>query len=147
MPHPTFEMQFQAQFNLSWLWCSSCIEKQTVKRDKDTCIDMMEQIQGLLTLHQVHSFMEAHQDKGKIRLLFRQGEMSALLKAADWDLTRRSRCSRQVQGIHLQQNAQKTHEEVLDLIESISDATSSDGTSILEFPVTIAVGTKDIPRS
>ncbi|KAJ6572394.1 hypothetical protein DFH09DRAFT_1079606 [Mycena vulgaris] len=127
MPHPTFEMQFQAQFNLSWLWCSSCIEKQTVKRDKDTCIDMMEQIQWLLysiiqvhieshtggelspdmlynlgkftqldflspssisflnamvdrTLHKVHSFMEAHQDKGKIRLLFRQGELSALLK-------------------------------------------------------------------
>ncbi|KAJ7488386.1 hypothetical protein FB451DRAFT_1227186 [Mycena latifolia] len=83
---------------------------QNVKRNKDDCTQMLEQIYEMLygiihlhlisstdgefppnvlnhlgqfteTLHQVHTFIEAQLGKGRIQQFFRQGEMSTLLKS------------------------------------------------------------------
>ncbi|KAJ7123640.1 hypothetical protein C8R44DRAFT_784133 [Mycena epipterygia] len=82
---------------------------QTVKRQRDECIQMMENIHGLLyaiinlhimsetegtlapatlhyigqfteTLHKIHVFVEAQQDGNRIKHFFRQSEMNTLLK-------------------------------------------------------------------
>ncbi|KAJ7457424.1 hypothetical protein FB451DRAFT_1509702 [Mycena latifolia] len=53
---------------------------QTVKRNQEECMQMLEQIHELLTLHKIHTFVEAEQEKSKIKQFFRQGEMKALLK-------------------------------------------------------------------
>ncbi|KAJ7918193.1 hypothetical protein B0H13DRAFT_1869672 [Mycena leptocephala] len=83
---------------------------QTVKRNKDDCTQMLDQIQELLygiihshiafsdtagelspsmlgdlrklteTLHKIHTFVEAQQESSRIKQFFRQGEMNTLLK-------------------------------------------------------------------
>ncbi|KAF7360050.1 hypothetical protein MVEN_00732900 [Mycena venus] len=93
---------FQTQHSLFWG------NIQTVKRNKDTCIQLLEQIHELInaiiityiksgvgyelppyvlkqigifteTLHKVHTFVEAQQHAGKVKKFFRHGEMSTLL--------------------------------------------------------------------
>ncbi|KAJ6552311.1 hypothetical protein DFH09DRAFT_1086088 [Mycena vulgaris] len=83
---------------------------QTIKRNKDDCTQLLEQIHELLytiiglhvhsdtgpelspnmldslgkftqTLHKIHTFVEAQQEKSRIKQFFRQGEMSILLKS------------------------------------------------------------------
>ncbi|KAJ6592229.1 hypothetical protein DFH09DRAFT_1357997, partial [Mycena vulgaris] len=82
---------------------------QTVKQNKSDCTQLLEQTYGLLcaivslhmkpetgldltpsmlndlgkltdTLYKIHTFVEAQQEKSKIRHFFRQGEMSKLFK-------------------------------------------------------------------
>ncbi|KAJ7310791.1 hypothetical protein DFH08DRAFT_756995, partial [Mycena albidolilacea] len=82
---------------------------ETVKKNKRTCIELMEQTHELLnaiiilhinsdtggillpstlnhigkfteTLQKIHSFVEAHQSSSKVKQFFRQGEISTLLK-------------------------------------------------------------------
>ncbi|KAJ7436697.1 hypothetical protein FB451DRAFT_1453744 [Mycena latifolia] len=129
---------------------------QTVRRNKDDCTDMLEKIHRLLyeiirlhitsntggelspdmleslaqfteTLHKIHTFAEAQQDKSIIKHFFRQGEMSKLLKGCHLGLEK-ALDKFNVQAIHIlrdmaqmQQYAQKTHEEILELISSHSD--------------------------
>ncbi|KAJ7127622.1 hypothetical protein C8R44DRAFT_873450 [Mycena epipterygia] len=85
---------------------------QNVKRNKDECIQLMENIHGILyaiinlhinsenagslapvqldyvgkfteTLHRIHTFLEAQQDGNKIKYFFHQKEMNTLRKDCD----------------------------------------------------------------
>ncbi|KAJ7453463.1 hypothetical protein FB451DRAFT_669008 [Mycena latifolia] len=140
---------------------------QSIKRNRDDCTHMLEQIHELLyaiirfhvtsgadagdelspkmldnlgafteTLHKIHTFVEAQQEKSKIKQFFRQGEINALLKdchrglqeALDVFKIDAVRLLTDVTG--MQQHAQKTHEEVLELISSFSDGGGSDRGSL-----------------
>ncbi|KAJ7446584.1 hypothetical protein FB451DRAFT_1148432 [Mycena latifolia] len=137
---------------------------QTVKRNKDDCTQMLEQIHVLLdaiirlhivsdtrgelspsmlrdlgkfteTLHKVHTFVETQQEKSRIKQFFRRGEMTTLLKGCHLGLEQALEAFK-IQGVEvltdvteMQQNAKKTHQEVLDLISTLSDGGSSDGGS------------------
>ncbi|KAJ7480987.1 hypothetical protein FB451DRAFT_1365282 [Mycena latifolia] len=144
---------------------------QTVKRNEDECTQMLEQIHELIyaviwvhlnsdtagelsptmlknlgkfteTLHKIHTYVEAEQEKSKIKQFFRQGEMRTLLKACHTGLEQSLEVFKchtlQVRGAtvlgevaNMQQHAQKTHQEVLELILALSEETSSkSGSSI-----------------
>ncbi|KAJ6570856.1 hypothetical protein DFH09DRAFT_1079837 [Mycena vulgaris] len=134
---------------------------QTIKI-KDEFIQMLEQIHQLLyaiihihiisdggelspnmldhlgrfteTLHKIHTFLEAQQEKSRIKQFFRQGEMNMLLKGCRLGLEQ-ALAEFKVQDFHLssdlthmQECARKTHQEVLELISSFSDGASSERT-------------------
>ncbi|KAJ7477514.1 hypothetical protein FB451DRAFT_190982 [Mycena latifolia] len=136
---------------------------QTVKRNQDDCAQMLEQVHELLyaiiwvhvksdtggelspsmlhnlgkfteTLHKIHTFIEAEQEKSKIKHFFRQGEMKALLKACHAGLEQALEVFK-IQGakvlhdmVEMQEHAHKAHKEVLELLSALSDSES--GSSI-----------------
>ncbi|KAJ6533323.1 hypothetical protein DFH09DRAFT_1284475 [Mycena vulgaris] len=138
---------------------------QTVKQNKSDCAQLLEQTYGLLyaivslhmkpetgpdlspsilnhfgkftdTLHKIHTFVEAQQDKSKIRHFFRQGEMSKLLKDCNLGL-QEALDHFKLQDINLlselgimQKFAEDRHQEVLGLIDAFSDGTTSDKGSL-----------------
>ncbi|KAJ6550650.1 hypothetical protein DFH09DRAFT_609721, partial [Mycena vulgaris] len=138
---------------------------QTVKQNKSDCTQLLEQIYGLLyaivaihmkpdtapdlspsmlnnlgkftdTLYKIHTFVEAQQEKSKIRHFFHQGEMSKLLKACKMGLQE----ALDLFKVHnmnvlndirdMKKFAQEKHQEVLALIDALSDGTSSDKGSL-----------------
>ncbi|KAJ7806673.1 hypothetical protein B0H13DRAFT_1929510 [Mycena leptocephala] len=130
---------------------------QTVKQNKDDCSFLIGQAHELLnaviiaqvnsdtgaelppilrTLHKIHTFLEAQQKGSKVKSFFRHGEMSGLLKECkvglqqglDFFQIKTGNVMRDV--IKMQEDANKRHKEVLDLIETLSD-TGSDGTSTM----------------
>ncbi|KAJ6600432.1 hypothetical protein DFH09DRAFT_595284 [Mycena vulgaris] len=137
---------------------------QAIKKRKNDCITMLEQIHELLyaiihlhmnsdtgpelppnmlgnlgkftdTLHKVHIFVEAQQDKSRIKQFFRQGEMNILLKSCHTGLEQAFNVFK-VQGLDLlhevtamPNHAEKMHQEVLEFIESLSDGANSDRAS------------------
>ncbi|KAJ6586328.1 hypothetical protein DFH09DRAFT_1432145 [Mycena vulgaris] len=117
---------------------------QTVKKRKDESSDtggelslnMLKNLgQFTETLHKIHTFVEAQQEKSRIMHFFRQGEMSVLLKGCHLGLEQAlevfkvqdANLSRDVSN--MQEYASKTHQEVLDLISSLLDGRSSDSAS------------------
>ncbi|KAJ6592281.1 hypothetical protein DFH09DRAFT_1273376 [Mycena vulgaris] len=138
---------------------------QTVRQNKNGCTQLLEQTYGLLcaivtlhmkrgtgpdlspsmlndfgkftdTLYKIHTFVEAQQDKSKIRHFFRQGEMSKLLKNCNMGL-QEALALFQVDNINLlsdivdmQKFAEDRHQEVLELIAALSDETTSDQGSL-----------------
>ncbi|KAJ6507536.1 hypothetical protein DFH09DRAFT_1199792 [Mycena vulgaris] len=143
---------------------SLLMDVPTVKRNKKDCTRMLEQIHELVyaiihlhlksetggelpphmlknvrnftqTLYKIHTFVEAQQEKSRLKQFLRQGEMSTLLKGCHTGLAQALEFF-QVQGVDIlrdvtkmRQDAQKTHQEVLDLIATLSDSGSSDGAS------------------
>ncbi|KAJ6490528.1 hypothetical protein DFH09DRAFT_1105071 [Mycena vulgaris] len=130
---------------------------QTVKKNRDDFTQMLEQIHELLyavirihldmggelppthhrTLHKIHTFVEARQEKSRIMQFFRQGEINTLLKSCHAGLEQALKVFK-IEGVQLssdmtqmQRYARKTHQEVLDMISSLSSEGSSDGTSFL----------------
>ncbi|KAJ6535813.1 hypothetical protein DFH09DRAFT_1283952 [Mycena vulgaris] len=157
---------------------------QTVKQNKSDCTQLLEQTYGLLcaivslhmkaetgldltpnmlnnlgkftdTLYKIHTFVEAQQEKSKIRHFFRQGEMSKLFKDCNLGLQEAldqfkvkwfdvsyvhasiQPEEKQLQDINLltevvvmQKFAEDRHQEVLELIEAFSDGTASDKGSL-----------------
>ncbi|KAJ6540444.1 hypothetical protein B0H19DRAFT_1077849 [Mycena capillaripes] len=130
---------------------------QTVKKNKDTCVHLMEQTHDLLDaiivvhieseiggelplsvlnhvgkftqiLHKIHTFVEAQQNGSKVRSFFRQGEMSTLLKDCKVGL-QQARESFQAAITQMQEDAHKRQQEVLNMIESLSEASISDKAS------------------
>ncbi|KAJ7466459.1 hypothetical protein FB451DRAFT_1561164, partial [Mycena latifolia] len=135
------------------------ISNTTVNRNKDHCIQMLEQIHELLygiihfhitsdtgcelppnmlyelgklteTLHKIHTFFEAQQEKSRLKQFFRQGEMRTLLQGCHLGLQQALAVFR-LQGLHIssvvaemQEYAQKTQEDVLNLISAFSDKES-----------------------
>ncbi|KAJ6592294.1 P-loop containing nucleoside triphosphate hydrolase protein, partial [Mycena vulgaris] len=84
------------------------------------------------TLYKIHTFVEAQHDKSKIRHFFRQGEMSKLLKDCNMGL-QEALALFKVHNINLlneiadmQKFAEERHQEVLELIDALSDSTTSD---------------------
>ncbi|KAJ7624257.1 hypothetical protein DFH06DRAFT_1305146 [Mycena polygramma] len=138
---------------------------ETIKQNKNECIQLLEQTHVLLnailitrvksdtgadlppsvltdigkftqTLHMVHTFVEAQQKGSRIKRLFRQGELGTLLKSCKEGLQQgldsfQINMSKLVQDItDIQKESEIRHQEVLCLIEALSDA-SSDGASTL----------------
>ncbi|KAJ6579123.1 hypothetical protein DFH09DRAFT_338484 [Mycena vulgaris] len=138
---------------------------QTVKQNKSDCTQLLEQTYGLLsaivslhtkaetgldltpsmlnnlgkftdTLYKIHTFVEAQQEKSKIRHFFRQGEMSKLFKDCNLGL-QEALDQFKLQDINLltevvvmQKFAEDRHKEVLELIKAFSDGTASDKGSL-----------------
>ncbi|KAJ6573383.1 hypothetical protein DFH09DRAFT_1457283 [Mycena vulgaris] len=146
---------------------------QTIKQNKNDCTQLLEQTYGLLcaivslhmkaeaapdftpsmlndlgkftdTLYKVHTFVEAQQDKSKIRHFFRQGEMSKLFKdcnlglqealdqfKVEWfDVSYLQDINLLAEVVVMQKFAEDRHKEVLELIEAFSDGTASDKGSL-----------------
>ncbi|KAJ6521135.1 hypothetical protein DFH09DRAFT_1287227 [Mycena vulgaris] len=160
---------------------------QTVKQNKNDCTQLLEQTYGLLcaivslhmkaeagsdltpsmmndlgkftdTLYKIHTFVEAQQEKSKIRHFFHRGEMSKLFKdcnlglqealdrfKVEWfgvsyvyaSIQPEKKKKKQLQDINLltevvvmQKFAEDRHKEVLELIEAFSDGTASDKGSL-----------------
>ncbi|KAJ7149506.1 hypothetical protein C8R43DRAFT_951979 [Mycena crocata] len=124
---------------------------QTIKQNKNDCAHLMEQTICLLyaivsvhvksttgpdlppstlnhlgkfteTLHKVHTYVEAQQDKRTIQQFFHQGEMSMLLKACNTGLQ---------EALHVfEKYTEDCHQEVLHLIETLSYDSMSDRESL-----------------
>ncbi|KAJ7842489.1 hypothetical protein B0H13DRAFT_2365203 [Mycena leptocephala] len=87
------------------------------------------------TLHKIYTFVEAQQSGNKIKSFFRRGEMTALLKDCEAGL-QQGRELFQVQAVNImkdvkemEKEAKLRHQDVLSMIEGLSDTTSSDGAS------------------
>ncbi|KAJ7620763.1 hypothetical protein DFH06DRAFT_64393 [Mycena polygramma] len=138
---------------------------ETIKQNKDTCIQLLEQTHELLntilvthitsdtgaelppsvlghigkfmkTLHKLNTFVEAQQKGSKIKRLFHQSELRTLLKNCQEGLQQGldsfqndiGKITKHVTAI--QKEAEERHQEVLHLIEVLSD-TSSDQVSTI----------------
>ncbi|KAF7362916.1 hypothetical protein MVEN_00642500 [Mycena venus] len=134
---------------------------QNVRQNKAECIGMMEHIHKLLysiiclhissdtggelspsnlqhlgkftdTLHKIYTFVEAQQEKSRIKQFFRQSEMAALLKGCHAGLAQALEAFKiRDVGIlsdaaSMKDHAQRTHQEVLELISTLSDTESFD---------------------
>ncbi|KAJ7911590.1 hypothetical protein B0H13DRAFT_1875699 [Mycena leptocephala] len=137
---------------------------QTIKQNKNICTKLLEQTSQLLnaimmvhiksdtggelppsmlshigkfteTLHKVHTFVEAQQVGSKVKIFFRQGEMSRLLNECKvglqqgYDIFEVDTLNIMNDITKMQEDAEKRHKEVLDMIEALSDRTSSDRAS------------------
>ncbi|KAJ7099864.1 P-loop containing nucleoside triphosphate hydrolase protein [Mycena crocata] len=140
------------------------ISIQTVRQNRSSCTRLMEQTYELLygiillhlksdtgpelspavlnqlgkfteTLHKIHVFVEAQQDKSKINRFFRQGEMNTLLKSCDAGLAEAMGVFKVQEASlfkdvpNMQKYAQDRHQEVLNLIDAASDGAASDRAS------------------
>ncbi|KAJ7255118.1 hypothetical protein B0H12DRAFT_1218889 [Mycena haematopus] len=138
---------------------------QNVKRNKEECCQLTENIHGIIyaivnihmkseppgtlppatlehvgkfteTLHKIHTFVEAQQDGNKIIHFFRQNQMSALLKDCWAGLQLALDSFVITSGATLLHNIDEmrrktrdTHDELLELISTLSDVTVSDRAS------------------
>ncbi|KAJ7810481.1 hypothetical protein B0H13DRAFT_1927327 [Mycena leptocephala] len=125
---------------------------QTVKENKNECSQLMEQIYELLnailivhiksdtggelppsvlthiakfteTLHKIHTFVEAQQNGSRVKKFFRQGLQQG------FEFFQVSMVNYMKDITQMQEDAEKRKKEVLDMIEALSDTTSSDGAS------------------
>ncbi|KAJ7146624.1 hypothetical protein C8R44DRAFT_898726 [Mycena epipterygia] len=141
---------------------------QNVKKNKEECIKLMENIHELLysvvnlhiksgtasslppstlaaigelmeTLHKVYAFMEAQQDGNKIKHFFRQSEMKTLLNECRmglqqaFDVFKMEGVNIHGSIVEMQKETAKNHQELLELISTTSDATSSDRSSSIHY--------------
>ncbi|KAJ7331343.1 hypothetical protein DFH08DRAFT_940036 [Mycena albidolilacea] len=87
------------------------------------------------TLHKIYMFIDGQQEGSRIQKFIRQGEMNSLLKTCHTGLQEAFDVFKIESGDivtnirELLQHAPKKHQEVLSLIESLSDATGSDRAS------------------
>ncbi|KAJ7794022.1 hypothetical protein B0H14DRAFT_3888982 [Mycena olivaceomarginata] len=88
------------------------------------------------TLHKIHTFVEAQQNNSRIKRFFRQGEMSTLLKDCKAGLQegleffqiKSVDLVKDIAALHAE--SQKRHQEVLNMIEALSDASSDQASSV-----------------
>ncbi|KAJ7127465.1 hypothetical protein C8R43DRAFT_1028075 [Mycena crocata] len=86
------------------------------------------------TLHKIHTFVEVQQETSRIRRFFRQGEMNILLKDCKVGLQQALDVFK-VQGniltdvMSMENYAEQRHQEVLELVEKLSNSSSSDAAS------------------
>ncbi|KAJ7152196.1 hypothetical protein C8R43DRAFT_950807 [Mycena crocata] len=107
------------------------------------------------TLHKIHTYVEAQVDTNKIRQFFHQGELSTLLKGCDTGLQEALDLFKvnTLQDIYIwilnpmqlddvnslqslvdmQKYAEDQHQEVLQMIEALSEDTTSDRGSLMMF--------------
>ncbi|KAJ7815182.1 hypothetical protein B0H14DRAFT_2848558 [Mycena olivaceomarginata] len=142
---------------------------QNVTRNKDDCIGLTESIYGLIyaivslhlnsettgslspammhhigkftvTLHKIHTYVEAQQSGSKIKHFFRQSEMN--IEHAAWGMSRRIKGgSRRFSAIQtgftvlanasgMQEKIESMHKELLELISTLSDEAASERSSL-----------------
>ncbi|KAJ7440871.1 hypothetical protein FB451DRAFT_1442779 [Mycena latifolia] len=145
---------------------------QNVKRNKDDCIQLLENVyqllyviinlhiksetkgsldpatldhvgkftDGLRTLHKIHTFVEAQQDRRKIMHFFRQIETKTFLGECRAGLQQALEVFKTETGVtalgsitEMQEEAERMHTEVLELISTLSDGTTSDRSSSVKF--------------
>ncbi|KAJ7894402.1 hypothetical protein B0H14DRAFT_2559185 [Mycena olivaceomarginata] len=88
-------------------------------------------------LHKIYTFVETQQKGNKVKSFFRQGEISTLLKdcqaglqqSFDFFQIERPRALSDI--IEMRKDAEKRHQEVLDVIEKVSQATASERASTI----------------
>ncbi|KAF8139585.1 hypothetical protein K438DRAFT_1946675 [Mycena galopus ATCC 62051] len=89
------------------------------------------------TLHKIHTFVEAQQSGSKVKQFFRQGEMRTLLKDCKNGLTQAldffqlKNTSIMTDVCTMQAEAKQRHQEVLGMINGLSDTASSDRASTM----------------
>ncbi|KAJ7493507.1 hypothetical protein FB451DRAFT_1164401 [Mycena latifolia] len=135
---------------------------QNVKRNKENCVQLMENIHELLyaiinlhinsetggslppttldhigkfteTLHKIHMFVEV-QDGSKIKHFLRQNEISTLLKNCHEGLQQaldvfKTEATIFTNIAHMRETAEAVHQELLEMISTLSDGTLSDRSS------------------
>ncbi|KAJ7896620.1 hypothetical protein B0H14DRAFT_3604920 [Mycena olivaceomarginata] len=90
---------------------------------------------GIRILHKIYTFVEAQQKGNRVKSFFRQAELGTLLKDCQAGLQQsfdffQIEGPRALSGImEMQKDAQKKHQEVLDMIEKLSEATGSERAS------------------
>ncbi|KAJ7462873.1 hypothetical protein FB451DRAFT_1494903 [Mycena latifolia] len=157
---------------------------QNVKRNKDDCIQLLENVYQLLyaiinlhiksetkgsldpatldhvgkfteTLHKIHTFVEAQQDGSKIMHFFRQIETKTFLGECCAGLQQAFKVFKTETGVtalgsitEMQEEAERMHTEVLELISALSDGTTSDrSSSVRSFPFLSEAGVELLHRS
>ncbi|KAJ7131190.1 hypothetical protein C8R44DRAFT_731450 [Mycena epipterygia] len=162
----TFSVIAAAQvMNSTWKILPISYDSQNVKRNKDECIRLMENIHAILyaitnlhiksetvgslppaitdhigkfteTLHKIHTFVQAQQDGSKIKYFFRQNEMNTLCKDCHLGLDEALKVFKVETGliiannmVEVQKKTQSMHQELLDLVETLSDCSTSDKSS------------------
>ncbi|KAJ7857928.1 hypothetical protein B0H14DRAFT_3637440, partial [Mycena olivaceomarginata] len=92
---------------------------------------------GIRILHKIYTFVEAQQKGNRVKSFFRQSELGILLKDCQAGL-QQSFNFFQIGGprsllsiMEMQKDAQKKHQEVLDMIEKLSEATGSERASTM----------------
>ncbi|KAJ7715966.1 P-loop containing nucleoside triphosphate hydrolase protein [Mycena metata] len=87
------------------------------------------------TLYKIHTFVEAQQSGSKVRKFFRQGELAALLKDCKaglqqgFDFFNIKTVSIMIDARKMQDQAQLRHQEILDMIETLSGSDSASSIS------------------
>ncbi|KAJ7930834.1 hypothetical protein B0H13DRAFT_2530704 [Mycena leptocephala] len=87
------------------------------------------------TLHKIHTFVEAQQNGNKLKNFFHKGEMSTLLKDCKaglhqgFEIFQVPMVNHMKDITQMQEDAEKRHKEVLDMVEALSDTTSLDRSS------------------
>ncbi|KAJ7159343.1 hypothetical protein C8R43DRAFT_948272 [Mycena crocata] len=119
---------------------------QTVKQNQSDCSNLIEQTSNLLyaiisvyakTLHKIHSYVEAQQDKSKIKQFFRQGELSTLFKACisglqeALEVFKLADVNLLANVMDMQKYTEGKHQEVLQMIEALSEDVTSEQGSVL----------------
>ncbi|KAJ7885321.1 hypothetical protein B0H14DRAFT_3128188 [Mycena olivaceomarginata] len=91
-------------------------------------------------LHKIYTFVEAQQKGNRVKSFFQQGEISTLLKDCQGGLQQSFEFF-QIEGTRVFQNiaemkkdAEKRHQEVLDMIEKLSEEAASHSNSISMLP-------------
>ncbi|KAJ7813298.1 P-loop containing nucleoside triphosphate hydrolase protein [Mycena olivaceomarginata] len=92
---------------------------------------------GIRILHKIYTFVEAQQKGNRVKSFFHQGELGTLLKDCQAGL-QQSFAFFQIEGprvlldiTEMQKDAQKKHQEVLEMIEKLSEATASERASTI----------------
>ncbi|KAJ7435001.1 hypothetical protein FB451DRAFT_1465777 [Mycena latifolia] len=160
---------------------------QDVKRSKDDCIQLLENVYQLLcaiislhiksetkgsldpamldhvgkftdllrTLHKIHTFVEAQQDGSKIMRFFHQIETKTFLGECRAGLQQAFEVFKTENGVaalgsitEMQEEAERMHTEVLELISTLSDGTTSDrSSSVRSFSFVLEAGVELLHRS
>ncbi|KAJ7799887.1 hypothetical protein B0H14DRAFT_3156281 [Mycena olivaceomarginata] len=88
------------------------------------------------TLHKIHTFVEAQQSNSKIRRFFRQGEMNILLRdcktglqqGLDFFQIKSVNVMKDIAELH--EESRKRYQEVLNMVETLSDTSSDQASTI-----------------
>ncbi|KAJ7135126.1 hypothetical protein C8R46DRAFT_1325918, partial [Mycena filopes] len=100
---------------------------------EDLAPSVLNQIGNLTgTLHKIHTFVEAQQTGSKFKIFFRQGELGALLKSCKAEL-QHELAFFSITTVNMiadmQKKAEAKHQEVLNIIETLSSSDSASSIS------------------
>ncbi|KAJ7127853.1 hypothetical protein C8R44DRAFT_733263 [Mycena epipterygia] len=152
-------------------WCQPYPLLQNVKKNKEECIKLMENVKAWTpsslppatlsafgelteTLHTVYAFMGGQQEGNKIKHFFHQSEMKTMLSDCHTGLQKVFDMFKMEGAINLhgniaemQKETERIHKELLEAISNSSDVTVSDKSSSVHiFPTEIGATTHFVIR-